>query len=381
MLTSRAGRRLITQNLLAGGALLENKSQPVTWDIVGDLSILIDIFCLYDTVEVMGRQAYSMLPKAGSEFYGALDRVLKVDEVRSDKVLAAACAHLVAFIGENRSVDEFEPLFRRMQHPDSIERAYSPSPDGPDEVTTGKLWLQTLPDGADIVSELDREPYVHRSVTFLARTFVYLAQADASGLVLTPDRARSEVLEAVTNEEKKLRKALRAQILEKMNEAFQDSRLGDELNVTRDITPLAAIVFGRASPRRSNIPREMVRLRDELEPLRTRLRGIEEELFWGKRDTEVAAFRKWQGVFEEIEREFGKGDSLVNISGGLSFAEGVAGAAVKPHEPKGWFQLLSLPIDVVRRILRRRTIVELRHLRSELPASDSLWRKVEWLLA
>src|SRR5437868_9118921 len=113
-----------------------------------------------------------------------------------------------------------------------------------------------------------------------------------------------------------------------MGEAFQDSRLGDELNVTRDITPLAAIVFDRASPHRSNIPAEMVRLRDELAPFRKRLRDAEEDLLWGTRDNEIAAFRKWKAVFEEIEREFGKGDHLVSVSGVLGFAEGVAGAAV-----------------------------------------------------
>ena len=90
---------------------------------------------------------------------------------------------------------------------------------------------------------------------------------------------------------------------------------------------------------------------------------------------------KFWRVFEEIEREFGKGDHLVSVSGVLGFAEGVAGAAVKPKNPKGWFQLLSLPIDVIRRILLRRTIIELHHLRSELPSTDRLRRKVQWLLA
>ena len=124
MLTSRSGRRLITQNLLAGAALHEDKRQQITWDTVHDLSVLIDLFCLYDRLEVMGRQAYSMLPKVNSDFHGALKGLLHVDDVRREEVLAAACGHLVAFLGENRSVTEFEPLFHRMQNPDSIRHLF-----------------------------------------------------------------------------------------------------------------------------------------------------------------------------------------------------------------------------------------------------------------
>src|SRR6266446_585479 len=367
MSTGLSGRRLITQNLLAAAALHEDKHQKATWDTVRDFSVFIDVFCLYDRLEVIGRQAYSMLPKANSEFYGAINGVLHVGQLNNEEVIRPACAHLVAFLGEGRSVDEFEPLFHWMQHPDSVERSYGASPDGPDDAESGKIWLQTLPNDADIVGELNRDSVSHRKVTFLARSFIYLAQADASGLALTPDRVRSVVFEAVCDKEKKLRNALRAQLLESMGEAFQESRLGDEFNLTRDITPLAAIVFDRASPHRSNIPREMVRLRNELAPLRARLRDAEEELLWGKRDTEVAAYRKWQAVFKQIEQEFGQGNHLLSVSEVLGFAKDVAGAAVKPKEPKGWFQLLSLPIDVVRRILLRHRFIELHHLRSELP--------------
>jgi hypothetical protein len=377
MPTNQSGCRLITQNLLAAAALHESKNQRATWETVRDLSVFINVFCLYDRLEVMGRQAYSMIPKENSEFHGALRDVIRVSDVKNKEVLAAACAHLVAFLGEGRSVEEYVPLFHWMQRPDAVERGYSSLPDGPVEVENGKVWLQTLPDKGDIVAELNREPALHRSVTFLARSFIYLAQADASGVALTSDGARSVVFETVDGEER----ALRAQLLRKIGETFLDSRLGDEFNLTRDITPLAAIVIDRASPHRSNIPREMVRLRDELTTLRARLRTAEEELFSGTRDNEVAAYRKWKAVFDEIEREFGKGDHLLTTSGVLGFAEGVAGAALKPKEPKGWFQLLSLPVDIVRRILSRRTIIELHRLRSQLPASENLRRKTEWLLA
>ena len=202
MLASPSSRRLITQNLLAGAALHEDKRHQITWDTVRDLSVLIDLFCLYDRLEIMGRQAYSMLPKVNSDFHGALTDVLHVDNVKGEKVLNAACGHLVAFLGE-RSVTELSRFFIGCNIPILILRAYSPLPDGPDEVATGKMWLQTLL----TVRILSRKTIatgtsIGASPSWRGRSSI-LAQADASGLTLTPDNARSAVLETVNHEEKK----------------------------------------------------------------------------------------------------------------------------------------------------------------------------------
>jgi hypothetical protein len=89
--------------------------------------------------------------------------------------------------------------------PDSIERSFSPAPDLPDTLQTGLEWLQTLPADMDIAAQLEREEDVHRAVTFLARTFLYVASADALDLPLTADGTRSPVLQHIARTENSLR--------------------------------------------------------------------------------------------------------------------------------------------------------------------------------
>ena len=52
------GRRLITQNMLAAAAQIES-GKHISWSDIRDFVALADLFCLYDQVEIIGRQAYS----------------------------------------------------------------------------------------------------------------------------------------------------------------------------------------------------------------------------------------------------------------------------------------------------------------------------------
>ena len=144
-------------------------------------------------------------------------------------------------------------------------------------MTTGREWLQTLPSGTDIVEQLAREENAHRPTTFLVRTFLYLAHADAHQIPLTPDTSRVPVLETTVRTERNLRQ----QLLKKLNEQSQAGLLTDDfrdVELTRQITTLASIVFERAQPKATNIPKEMQRLRKELAPIRARIARLRGKL-------------------------------------------------------------------------------------------------------
>ena len=89
---------------------------------------------------------------------------------------------------------------------------------------------------------------------------------------------------------------------------------------------------------------------------------------WRGRNTqpEIEASKKWQKVFDEIERQFGRGEGLVNLSSLLGFAEAGVGAYLKPTDAKGWFKLIDLPLEIVRRIYSHRSVVELHRIRPEI---------------
>jgi hypothetical protein len=197
------GGRLVTQNLLATAAIHETKAD-VSWDSVADLCVLIDIFCLYDDLIVLGRRAYSLLSREGSDFFGALQTALHVREPEAE-VEGPAAGHLAAYLGDEADQERLQSLFKMIVQPDSIERSFSPAPDLPDTLQTGLEWLQTLPADMDIAAQLEREEDVHRAVTFLARTFLYVASADALDLPLTADGTRSPVLQHIARTENSLR--------------------------------------------------------------------------------------------------------------------------------------------------------------------------------
>jgi hypothetical protein len=53
---STAGRRLITQNLLTSAAFAVREKRP-DWLSIQDLSLFIELYCLYDNSVVIGRDA------------------------------------------------------------------------------------------------------------------------------------------------------------------------------------------------------------------------------------------------------------------------------------------------------------------------------------
>ncbi len=367
MFPGTSGQRLITQNLIADAARFEI-SDELSWNSIYELSKFIDIFCLYDRVIVLGRHKYSMF-RRNSDFFDALWGIVDIREFRdSSNVLDTACAHLGAYLREEGNSPRLRDLIEAILSPDAVERYFSPTPDSVDDLELGDEWLKTLPTNANVISELEKEGDAHRGATFLIRSFLYLAYSDVNELPFTPDAVRTGMLEQVLDAER----TLRSKLIEKLGEAGTKQTVGDEFKLTRRISPLAAIVFKRSWPRKQNIVPKMIDLRNELRSLRQRIRSVEEELLFVPRSTEVKLSRRWHTIFSELERTFGDGEGLLNLRGGLSFAELVGNLIDDKHKVGGWVKILGLPIEVIQRILARRPLVELYRLRFEVPASSNL---------
>ena len=60
------GRRLTTQNFLISSSFYE-RDEKLGWDSINDLSTLIDLFCLYDDVAVLGRQTNLFFDQKNSD--------------------------------------------------------------------------------------------------------------------------------------------------------------------------------------------------------------------------------------------------------------------------------------------------------------------------
>jgi hypothetical protein len=365
-----AGQRLVTQNLIANAVVYETGA-TVNQHSVRDLVVLVDTLCLCDSLIVLGRQTYDFLKKSNSELLSAIQPYVRVSEP-SESAVSAAAAHLTAFLGSGAERQRYAPLFKAILNPSFIEKTLSANPDELHSFQIGNQWLTKLPKNANIVARLeDGSAPIHRAATFFARTFLYLGVMDVQQLAFTPDSTRVKAYGSVVVAERKLRQRL----ADRLAEAFRKGASGEELHLARVISPLAAVVFDRASNRRE-IVRELVQLRHELEPFRSRLRDVEHQLFFASRKNEQRIIVKWNKVFAELEREYGPGagDGSVTVNGLLSLSEAAAQVIDKPKDVASYAKALKIPADAISRMLSRRRAIELYRLSNQLPGSSNLVR-------
>lgn len=367
------GWRLVTQNLLISGAYLERGTE-IDWGAIRDLSALINVYCLYDKMVVLGRGSTKGIGKLDSEILDLIQedgliQPAEIDEKSAAKVAKVASRHLRVFLDEERE-DIFEPIARSALSADNAWYSLCAIPDGWDNIEAGRDWLKKYPSRKTLLEELERESHASRGTTFLVRSFLYLAYAIEKRLVLTPDSARALVLGEIAKKGTELRE----RVLLALQEGWKvrQSLLDDE-EVENNTTPLAAVVFERAYPDRRRIVPEMRNLRDELAPFRNRLRPVEEKLLYGTGPKPTKAEEKWSGVIEEIGRAFGKEPYIVRTKAVLDLS---TSAAKVIDEPKSYESLVSLlvkqPVEMLQRFLARRPAIELHDLIGSLPATEAV---------
>lgn len=376
---STTGRRLITQNLLMSAAFAARERDP-DWLSIQDLSVFIELYCLYDQSVVIGREANYAVQNWDDPLFDLLRRT---DFVSTDmpenylemaeQIVSAAQRHLLAFLGEDDS-DRYRELIKRSLSAPQAIYELSRVPDRAEELYTGKEYLLTTPTRLDILQALDREREYSRATTFLVRTFLYLAYADASGLAYTPDLSRSSVSGAVCDAEEVFRDRLLTAMKAswKGDAEFVDPSV-DRLQLQRRISPLAAIVFERAYPDKNRIVGELENLREELKETRLKLRSAEDRLLRRSRKERQEAEREWNALFAEVESTYGQEAQLTSLKSIIRFTSSLVEAPEDPSNYAAWAaELLKIPGEIVAKLLRKRTLVDVHRLHRDLPAPGRL---------
>lgn len=403
------GRRLITYNLLNSAlACARAGHQRVSLAQVEDLCTLVDLFCLYDGVVLLGRNWEWGGPKLAkrNDLAAALaecDFIHEVDpwDLEGDDLDRAHAKHLAAFLrrdldrlayglptvrsGLSEDYVEFSMrhgYYRGVARPTDLiehllERARSERPTwdahvrlggAPDEWPEQIRWVRTVPERSAMVAALAEEARQdQRMHKFIMRTFVYVAYADVQRMAFTPDTARHPVVEGIVAEENQFRGRLQSAL----RSVVAETTPGDK-DLLRRVPPLAAVLFQRARTAHDIVP-GLVRLRNDLAPLRETLGDLEQQMLFESHDAAIRAVAKWDRAVDEIERNFGLEPRLITGKAALQLGKHLGEAVDNPTSFKSWWAALAqLPAEVISRLVARRTLIELHRLRPELPASERL---------
>jgi hypothetical protein len=364
-------RRLVTQNLIVSAVMAERSGGASAWQQIEDMAALIDAYCLFDEIHVLGRER-NVLGYLKSPIAELLSAQVHVDEV-SDKLLprvrTTAAAHYKTFYG-NREIDldifmdadfsELNPLARDFL----VHASY-----GGDYDTSRRYDYYDTPlrDAYDAERNEGRGPQ-----SFFQRAFLYLAYADVMRMPFTPDGRRARILAEIIRPED----ALAAQLANILRTQYAEG-LKNFQNIRKRVSPMAAVVFDRANGDRRKVAAEMQRLRDELAGLRDRIRHDEYKMWFGSFRDAQRAERKWQLAFAELGQSYGAEPDILTVHRALNFAENIAHVVDEPRKAKSWAtSLLSLPAESIRRLLSRRPLVEIHRLRNQIPAGGRLDKAV-----
>lgn len=403
------GRRLVTYNLLnAALSCARAERQRVNLLQVEDLCTLADLFCLYDGIVLLGYNWKWCGPKLAerNDLAAALAECDFIHEVaprdlEGDDLYRAHAKHLAAFLGQDLdtfadrlptvghglSEDYVEFMMGHgdrgdmatptdlMKHLHERTRRERPTWDAhvrlggtPDGWFEHMRWVRTIPGRSAMVAALAEETRQNQRMhKFIMRTFVYVAYADVQRMPFTPDAARHPVVEGIVAEEDQVRGRLQSAL----KSVVAETTPGDK-DLLRRVPPLAAVLFERARTARDIVP-ELVRLRNELAPLRETLRNLERQMLYESRDTAIRAAAKWDQAVDEVERNFGLEPRLITRKLALKLGEHLGETVDNPTSFKSWWAALAqLPAEVMRRLIARHTLIELHRLRPELPASERL---------
>lgn len=403
------GRRLITYNLLNSAlACTRAEHHRISLPQLEDLCTLVDLFCFYDGVVLLGHNWKFDGPELAkrNDLAAALaecDFIREVNpwDLKGSDLNRAHAKHLAAFLGQD--IDTFEDglptvddglaedyvefsmghrdignvatptdLMDHLHEQAHRERtpwdAHAHLGGDPDDWSEQMRWVRTVPERSKMVIALKKEAREHQRMhKFIMRTFVYVAYADVLRMPFIPDTARHPVIEGIVSEEDQFRGRLQSAL----KSVVVETTPGDK-DLLRRVPPLAAVLFERARTARDIVP-ELVRLRNELAPLRETLRNLERQMLYELHDTAIRAATKWDQAVEEVECNFGLEPRFVTLKLALKLGEHFGETVDNPTSFNSWWAALAqLPAKVMRRLIARRTLIELHRLRPELPASERL---------
>jgi hypothetical protein len=364
-----AGHRLVTQNFITAAARCEEDA-PMTWSMLEQLSVLIDLVCLYDQVNFVGQRAFNRVEDIPFGPYVVCPSAFNVRVFNPGNIDSAA-SRLANYLRDPAGPERYTPLLYDILNLGNQDRSYNPDPGQIQELALGELWLRTLPDRSDPVGALRSDENVFRSVTFFLRTFLYLAFAEQSQIPFTPDSARGSFLPALVENERMLRR----RIMTVLKESVEETAIIGDLHVVRATTPLATRVYAEAANRRE-IWTVAAQLREDLWSLRANIRAAEDDLFWAKQQEQARAAAKWEHVFGELKLRYGKGQGYVTADGLVGFAEKALDVV---HDHSQWPKLGTVLVEPLKRMLTRRPIIELYKLVEDAPGTAQTERDIKRL--
>ncbi len=377
------GTKLTTQNLLTSAAVYETR-HPSDWSSIQDLCVPINLFCLYDNVLVLGREAspHVLLRQNRSSIYEVLDdqKFVQVDAVvdkeMAKKVSSAARSHLRSVLPAEADINKYDNLLSQALRADEVAFGLTRKPDRGEDYLTIREWEKRPPSDRAFLAKLENGHNAQRSMTFMARTFLYVGYMNVRRLAFVPDTTRVPLVDMISKREDDLRGSL-LKVLQKSNKE-QPQTQPDEIWDT--ITPLAAIVLNGARTR-DGIARQMADLRYEMTDLRARLRQLEEATLGNEtRTEEKAALRKWHEINKEISRSFGEGGSLLTRKNVFDFGAPALKTGLDPANPANWLKLMAaLPFEALGRLINRRPEVELIRLKNDIPGTGSIKKNIKRL--
>jgi hypothetical protein len=368
-------RRLITQSLMLSAIEAERSRKLVTWDAVSDLATLIDTYCLIDEAHVLGRTANVHRGYLDSDISQLLlDGYSHTDYVAGETetlVKSAANFHLWTFLGATN-----DPVVASVDTKPSSVFQVDELPQRRETDSWQFQWGNDWRIGDSCGSDSDLlsvDDWFPEPTSFFKRSFLYLGYSDVRQIPLTVDVARADLLNEVLNREE----TLAGRLLNILRESY--GQRSTFLDVRSRISPFAAVVFERAS-NRTTIAKEMDMLRGELTSARDSLRRAEEALSSATYDEQQKAQIKWDAVCTELQRAYGEDPSIVNIRKALKYGDGLGSVADDVTQYESWTKLiLGLPVEMIKRVLARRPIIEIHDLRREVPGRVRLYRAIEKL--
>ena len=293
----------------------------------------------------------------------------ELGENQASIVADTAQRHLAVFLGED-NVGNYDGLLRFALSPWESHYGLTLVPDGIETAQLGEEILRSKPTESQIFAALRAEQEVSRGTTFLVRTFLYLAYADAMRLPFAADEARSAVVASIVNRESTY---LRDKLLSTIRGAGKSAPAYSFADPVRMVSPFSAIVLSRAGRDKANIPKEIQNLRRELTETRKRIATLEAIFLCGTRDEAIAAEAKWQSVLAEASKNFGPAPGSFQIRRLMNFGTDASEAIGSETDISKWLKSLAgLPLEAVQRYLHQRPIVELHKLRAELPGPYQL---------
>ena len=360
-----------------------------------DLAVLIDIFCLYDHAQVLGRGVGMMFGGHSDLLAMMLTDEKFIDEqsafqTSEEKIRKTAREHLAMFLDE-ADFEVFQKLLDFALEPGEVF-ALEYGPDTSYDLEMGEMQLKTLPSYKNIVDQLKVEQDALRGTAFLVRTFLYYAYADRAKIAFTPDTVRTPILRTILDQEKLFQSKLleqveathdpskeqyRGELLETLRSAHAQAMRGDTRLLSR-VSPLASIVFMRASPKKERIVHEMQQLRHELAHVRKNIRDIEDKRLYGQAGEVVAANQRWDAIVNEIRRDYG-GETLIRTFFRYGVNMGELGTAISQASltsPLSLFNvLINAPkgvVDDIMRLWHRRPVIEIHKGRRALKGTGAL---------